>query len=238
MLPFWSLVFCLHIPISPRRDRDLSGSRPQRNGVVDAGDKNLALKMQAWCLQREGVGGHATISGKGKGRQLEGGGWVGREGGGWNSMGIFCFCFFLVRKGFPQTKTMAGGLCVEMKVLGWFFGLMVFCFVSLRFPGFSKGFSYVFSISFVSSSMWCLRPFWDRQELNCTEHITLVINLLSFNNRSFSSCFWSGWDTTRIYNIWEYIYIYVFIICIICTIHINSYHMYLCICIYIYTHRL
>jgi len=29
-------------------------ARPQRNGEVDAGDKNLALKMQAWCLQREG----------------------------------------------------------------------------------------------------------------------------------------------------------------------------------------
>ena len=58
-------------------ETDLPG-RPQRNGEVDAGDRSLALKMQAWCLQREGVL-PPTV------QLATGGGWV--EGDGF--YGIF-----------------------------------------------------------------------------------------------------------------------------------------------------
>ncbi|CAK9025938.1 unnamed protein product [Durusdinium trenchii] len=36
-------------------------ARPQRNGEVDAGDKALAQKMRAWCLQRKGDSGPAPV---------------------------------------------------------------------------------------------------------------------------------------------------------------------------------
>ena len=50
---FWKPPFAT-CPMLFGGETDLPG-RPQRNGEVDAGDRSLALKMQAWCLQREGV---------------------------------------------------------------------------------------------------------------------------------------------------------------------------------------
>ena len=201
--------FLLHIPF-PRLVAErvqLTTTSPwgrlQRNGEVDAGDKNLALKMQAWCLQREGVGRPVGLEGK----------------GGWNSMGIFVSVFFLVRKDFHRPQQWPGVVCIN-ESFGLVFGLMVFVLFLSGFQVSVKDLVMFFPFRL------CLRPFWDRQEeLDCTEHITLVLNFLSFNDRSFSSCFWSGWDTTRIYKIWEYIHIHHTYH--MYQIHIKLYHMYL-----------
>ena len=97
-------------------ETDLPG-RPQRNGEVDAGDRSLALKMQAWCLQREGV--------------------------------------------LPPTVQLATGGGVGGR--GWFLWDFFFCFGHL-------------GPKRIYPKKWrdC------QEELNCTEHFTLVLNLMSF----------------------------------------------------------
>ena len=71
-------------------------------------------------------------------------------------MGIFVSISFFGPKRTSTNQNNGRGVVCRNESFGLVFWLDGFCFVSLRFPGFSKGFSYVFSISFMFKTV--LRP--------------------------------------------------------------------------------